>query len=342
MTMFKPATREKLKLRMAIDGPSGSGKTFTALRAAFTLGQRVAVADSEHRSAAKYVGLSPDGFPWQFDVCELSHFAPTTYAQVIKEAEAAGYDVLIIDSLSHAWDGVGGALDQVDRKAGSGGNSYTAWKDVTPQHRDMIEAILGCKMHVISTMRTKMGYVLEPDAKGKMVPKKVGMETVQRQGMEYEFDVVVDMDVEHLAKVTKSRCPEIDGLCSMKPGPEFFSPLVRWLNTGAEPIQRPLFVPQVQQPQGPMGVVDAGVYQATGTDNHQSGDTHRIKTNGPCLESQVTSIIALAQKLFVPPEAIEAAVQKRGKGRLAELTYAEAQEILANLERMAAETTPPF
>ncbi len=154
--MFKPATREKLKLRLAIDGLAGSGKTFTALRAAFALGKRVAVLDTEHSSARKYVGLSPDGFPWQFEVCELQHFAPSNYVMAIQAAADAGFDVLVIDSLSHAWDGLGGALDQVDKKSGSGGNSYTAWKDVTPQHRELIEAILAAPLHVIATMRRRL------------------------------------------------------------------------------------------------------------------------------------------------------------------------------------------
>jgi hypothetical protein len=219
--MFQPATRRKLKLRMAVLGPSGSGKTYTALRFAAAFGNRIAVIDSEHRSASKYIGESPDGTPWTFDSCELTNFAPTTYTQVIKEAGRQGYDVLVIDGLSQAWEGVGGALDQIDRKSANGGNSFTAWKDVTPQHREMIETILACPCHVIATMRTKTEYVLEEQVsksgRSIVVPKKVGMAPVQRAGMEYEFDVVADMDLEHVLTISKTRCPALDGAKVVKP-----------------------------------------------------------------------------------------------------------------------------
>lgn len=228
--MFAPAKREKLKLRMALCGPSGSGKSYTALRLAFALGKRVAAIDTEHGALSKYQGLAPDGQPWDFDVVELQHYAPTGYTAAIKEAGRLGYDVLLVDSLSHAWEGMGGALDQVDKK---GGNKFTAWKDVTPQHRQMVDAILGAPMHVIATMRTKTEYVLEADSKGKMVPVKIGTQPVQRAGMEYEFDVVADMDLSHVLTVSKTRCPSIDQEVVAMPSAHWMGPVMAWLDNGA-------------------------------------------------------------------------------------------------------------
>lgn len=234
---FKQATREKLKLRMAIDGPSGAGKTYTALRTAFALGDRVAVIDSENRSASKYVGTTEDGKTWQFDVLELTSCSPSEYRSAIEDAGREGYDVVVIDSLSHAWEGKDGALELKDRK---GGNSFTAWKDITPMHRGMIDAILGSPCHVIATMRSKTEYVVEVDSNGKSVPRKVGTAPIQRAGMEYEFDVYGSMDYSHMMTVTKSRCSAIQDAVVVKPGASFVQPLVDWLETGtAAPISAP-------------------------------------------------------------------------------------------------------
>jgi len=230
---------------MAIDGPSGSGKTYTALIAAFVMagdGGRVAVIDTERGSAAKYA----DRFP-EFDVLELRTFSPQTYTEAIKIAGEAGYDVLVVDSLSHAWEGEEGALDQVDKMAArGGGNSYTAWRDVTPMHRRMVDAILQSPCHVIATMRSKMEYVLEPDAKGRMVPKKVGLSPIQRQGTEYEFDIVADMDINHKLVISKSRAPVMDGLEEVKPNARWFAPLRDWLMDGAPATQTPSPSPAMQ------------------------------------------------------------------------------------------------
>lgn len=230
-SLFKPATRHKLKLRAAIDGVSGSGKTFTALRFAAALGQRIAVINSESGAVEKYLGLAPDGIPFQFDVCELNDFSPSKYTEAILAAGQGGYDVIVIDSLSHAWNGAGGALELKDRK---GGNSYTAWKDITPIQNRMIEAILRSPAHVIVTMRSKTEHVLEPNGQGKMVPKKVGMAPIQRQGVEYEFDLYCSIDSEHIMQVTKSRCPDVANAITVKPGASFLEPVTKWLNDGSE------------------------------------------------------------------------------------------------------------
>ena len=327
MTMFKPATREKLKLRMAIDGPSGSGKTYTALRFGFGLvdgdAGRVAVIDTEHRAASKYQGEAPDGIPWTFDVCELVHFAPTAYAAAIKEAGQAGYDVLIVDSLSHAWEGIGGALDLVDQK---GGNKFTAWKDVTPLHRSMIEAILASPCHVIATMRTKTEYILEEETnkQGKtiQVPKKIGMAPIQRSGTEYEFDVVADMDLSHTLSVSKTRCPAMDGQKSVKPDAGFIAPLKRWLSLGAEPK--------------PNGHAEVEVPPPVNTQDY----TERL--SAPCPEDYRRRILDILKAGTVTKQFIQNWIKNVGKAKVAELTIKQAEQLITACEQQESKTDTPF
>lgn len=232
---FQRAVRERLNLRMAIDGPSGSGKSYTAQRVAMLLakeyGTRVALIESENRSARKYIGEAPDNIPFEFDDLCLSSYAPTEYTAAIEEAgRAKVYGVLVIDSLSHAWSGKDGALEQVDKQ---GKNKFTdGWKTVTPMHNRMIEAILAYPGHVITTMRSKTEYVIEKDEKGSNVPRKVALAPVQRAGMEYEFDIYGSMDWSNVLTVTKSRCVAINGLVMPKPGAGFVAPIITWLNTG--------------------------------------------------------------------------------------------------------------
>ncbi len=319
MPLFTPATRKQLKLRMALDGPSGSGKTFTALRFAFGLAGesgKVAVLDTEHKAAAKYEGLSPDGIPWKFDTCELESFAPSTYSAVIKEAGRQGYDVLVIDSLSHAWEGVGGALDLVDRK---GGNKFTAWKDVTPLHRDMIEAILASPCHVIVTMRSKMEYVLEENEKGKQVPRKVGMAPIQRAGTEYEFDVVADLDHTHTLTVSKTRCPALDEARAVKPTAAFIEPLKAWLGEGVEAPAEPEPAPQ------PSTTAVAETPPADAAYSATDGD--------PATEAQIEAVKQLCQELKVPAAKIKKALAGHGVQKLAQLTVGQADGIITRLNQ---------
>ncbi len=227
--MFKPATKKQSKLRLALTGPSGSGKTYSALAIAAGLGERIAVIDTEHGSASLYA----DAF--RFDTCNLESFSPEAYIEAIKGAEEAGYDVLIIDSLSHAWIGKDGALEQVDtasRKSGNK-NSYFAWRDVTPRHNALVEAILQSKSHVIATMRAKTEYALDKDDKGKVTPRKIGMAPVQRDGMEYEFSIAGELDLEHNFNVTKTRCSALAGQLIHKPGVPLAQTLKAWLDSGA-------------------------------------------------------------------------------------------------------------
>jgi DNA polymerase III delta prime subunit len=227
MSMFQKATKKKAKARVALIGPPGSGKTFTALTLAKHLGGRVAVIDTERGSASKYAGKQ-DGFV--FDVCEPQTFEPKAYIAALKGAAADGYDVVIIDSLSHAWEGDGGILDQVDKRGGR----FEAWKEMSPQTRSLIDAILVYPGHVIATMRVKTEWVVEKNDRGKSEPRNVGLAPKFKEGLEYEFDVVGMLDDNNVLRITKTRCSALAGGSIAKPGKGLADALLAWLDDGAE------------------------------------------------------------------------------------------------------------
>ena len=223
---FVKAVKTQSKLRMAISGPSGSGKTYTALRIAKGLGTNIALVDSEFGSASKYA----DKF--DFSVNDISgNKHPREYIKAIKEAAAAGFDVLVIDSITHAWESTKQEVDKV-AAAMRTANTYTAWKEGTKIWDELKNAISSAPLHIIVTMRAKTEYVLE-EVNGKKVPKKVGMAPEVRDGTEYEFDAVLEMTHDHFGRVGKTRCEEIDGWCGEKPGEDIAAMLNIWLTTGA-------------------------------------------------------------------------------------------------------------
>jgi len=246
---FQKATKKQLKARIALLGPAGSGKSYTALRLAFALAGpegKVAAIDTEHRSLSKYVGEAPDKIPWDFDVLELDSFSPENYIEGIRAAEQAGYSVLVIDSLSHAWSGKDGLLEFVDttarkQAARSGGspNNFNAWREATPKHNELVEAMLGSNIHLIVTMRVKMEYVQEKNPQtGKTEIRKVCLQPIQRDGLEYEFDVIGDMDADNNLLVSKSRCSRLMGKLIAKPGPAVVDTIREWLESGAPAPER--------------------------------------------------------------------------------------------------------
>lgn len=232
---FVKAVKAQSFLRLSLAGVSGSGKSFTAYTLASSLadGAAFAVIDTERGSASKYA----DRF--NFDVLELSApYHPDRYIAAIKEAQEAGYPVLVIDSLTHAWNGAGGLLEVVEQiaKRSYGGNTFRAWADGTPIQNRLIGAITGAPMHVIVTMRSKSDYVVEKDERtGKTTPRKVGMKVEQRDDMEYEYDVAGDMTPDHELIVRKSRCPELSGAVIALPGREMAETLRIWLSGAPAP-----------------------------------------------------------------------------------------------------------
>lgn len=225
---FKKAVKSEAFARVALVGPSGSGKTYTGLALAQALvapvGGRIAVVDTEGGSSAKYAGL------FDFDKKEPDICSPAVFVALIKEAEKAGYHCLLIDSLSHEWMGRGGVLEMVDVQAArEKGNKFTPWRTVTPEHQALVDAILRADLHIIATLRTKTEWVIEEGANGKKVPRKIGLAPVQRGEIEYEFDIVGEIDHEHVMTITKTRCSALDGRIIHKPGAELGTEIVEWL-----------------------------------------------------------------------------------------------------------------
>lgn len=201
--MFQPAKREQAYLKLALTGPSGSGKTLSALLMASGLGDKIAVVDTENGSASLYdtaKGVKP------FMTATVSPpFTTEKYIELIRFAEKEKFDVLVIDSLTHAWSGPGGILEQKEALDKRGGNSYTNWAAMTPKHNAFMACILQSKVHIIATMRSKQDYVLQENSKGKQAPIKVGLAPQQRDGMEYEFTIVLDIAMNHQAIASKDR-----------------------------------------------------------------------------------------------------------------------------------------
>lgn len=200
---FAKALRKKAKLRLALTGPSGSGKTYGALEIAKGLGGKTAVIDTEKGSASLY----SDRF--NFDVLELDPpFTPERFIEAIGAAQEAGYDNLIIDSITHEWSGSGGCLELLDglAKAKYRGNTWSAWSEITPRHNAFLDAILRSDLHIIATMRSKTETAQVDKGNGKKGVDKLGMKSEQRDGVEYEFTTVLDLNHEtHTAMASKDR-----------------------------------------------------------------------------------------------------------------------------------------
>lgn len=200
---FAKAMRKKAKLRLALTGPSGSGKTYGALEIAKGLGGKTALIDTEKGSASLY----SDRF--NFDVLELDPpFTPERFIEAIGAAQEAGYDNLIIDSLTHEWSGTGGCLEMLDSlaKAKFGGNTWSAWSVITPRHNKFLDAILRSEVNIIATMRSKTETAQVDKGNGKKRVDKLGMKSEQRDGVEYEFTTVLDLNHEtHTAVASKDR-----------------------------------------------------------------------------------------------------------------------------------------
>jgi hypothetical protein len=254
--IFHKASKKQAKLRMALIGPSGSGKTRTALAIAEHLvpGGRVALIDTEHGSASLYANL------FRFDVVELDSYSVENYIAAIDEAERLAYDVLIIDSLSHAWSGKDGVLEYKDRlaAASSSKDDFGAWRKASPKHNSLVERMLSARLHLIATMRVKTEYVVERGADGKSHPRKVGLQPVQRDGVKYEFGVIADLDADHNFIVSKSRCDALTGMVVNKAGKEVADILRQWLSDG-----EPEVADARLQPSGPT-VLDGLTEEANG------------------------------------------------------------------------------
>ena len=224
----RKAERKQAKARVLIDGPSGSGKTYGALLLAKGIAPngRIAVIDTENGSADLYADLC------EYDVIPFHPpYGPERYSEAIRYCESEGYDIIIIDSITHEWSGQGGCLELQSALGGR----FQDWAKITPRHQKFIDSILRSTKHIIATCRTKTSY--EVDEKSRKV-SKVGTAPVQREGLDYEMTVVFDVTQQHLACASKDRTRLFDGreeIITIETGKR----LADWLQSGTEPAAEP-------------------------------------------------------------------------------------------------------
>lgn len=193
---FRKAARGKAKIKIGLQGSSGSGKSFSSLLLAFGLvgdWSKIAVIDSENNSADLYAHLG------DYNVVPISApYTPEKYVEAINLCLQEGMEAVVIDSISHEWEYL------VDHHSNMPGNSFQNWGKITPRHNSFINSILQSPIHVIATIRSKQDYVLS-EKNGKMVPEKVGLKGVTRDGVDYEMTIVFDIDSRHQARASKDR-----------------------------------------------------------------------------------------------------------------------------------------
>ena len=196
---LQKVSRKKAKIKLALQAPSGAGKSLSALLIAHGLcgdWNKIAVVDSENGSANLYAHVG------SYQTLIISApFTPEKYIQAIKTCEDAGIEVIIVDSVSHEWEAMGGVLDMHSKMVG---NSFTNWNKLTGRHNAFVQSMLQCNAHIIATIRSKQDYVLN-EKNGKMVPEKVGLKGIQRDGLDFEFTIVLDIDIKHNAVASKDR-----------------------------------------------------------------------------------------------------------------------------------------
>lgn len=223
--MFSKATKFGTKVRCAIFGPSGSGKSFTALRMATGIGGKIAGICTERMSMRKY----SDRF--DFDVCDLTDRSPDGYLAAIKQAR--GYNVLIIDTLSHEWQEM---LEENEATARTKfrGNTWSAWSETSSRQRDFMDELLGIPCHLIVTMRSKTEWQSVID-NGKVKPVRIGLTPEQGKGIEYEFDQLIELSQEHTATIIKDRSGKYQDRVIDLIDEDFGRELVAWLADGEAP-----------------------------------------------------------------------------------------------------------
>jgi hypothetical protein len=235
MVQIRKARRSATKLRLLLTGPSGAGKTWGALQIAKGMGGKTVVIDTEEGSSDLYDHLH------DFDVIDLRPpFSPERYIEAIKAAEAAGYEVIVIDSVTHCWSGPGGCLEILEdvAKAQFRGNTWSAFSVITPRWRAFVDAILRSPAHVICCGRSKT-ETAQVDDHGKKKVAKLGMKLEARDGLEFEFTCVLDLIHDgHYATVSKDRT----GLFAGDPKP--ITPatgerLAAWLAGGTPTVTPP-------------------------------------------------------------------------------------------------------
>jgi hypothetical protein len=221
---LRQSERRKAKIKMALQSPSGGGKSMSALLLAQGLANgdfsKVAVIDSENGSADLYAHLG------QYNVLSLKPpFTPENYIKAIEVCEKAGMEVIVIDSISQAWE------ELLNYHSSLAGNSFTNWAKVTPRQNAFIDKILQVDTHIIATMRTKQDYVLN-QKDGKFIPEKVGLKAIQRNDLDYEFTLVFEIDINHFAVSSKDRTGLFMGEPEFVINSQTGKKILEWCNSG--------------------------------------------------------------------------------------------------------------
>ena len=222
---LQKASRKKAKIKMGLQGPSGSGKTYSSLLIANGLcndWSKIAVIDSENHSSELYSHLGG------YNVLQLSApYTPEKYIEAIQVCEKADMEVIIIDSITHEWEYI------IEFHASLGGNSFTNWHKIGLRHKEFINAMLKSKANIIATTRTKQDYVLN-EKNGRIVPQKVGLKSIQRDGLEYEFTLVFDINMKNMATASKDRTNLFFNKPETQISAETGKMIQQWCNEGAD------------------------------------------------------------------------------------------------------------
>jgi hypothetical protein len=225
---LRKATRKKAKMRLGLSAVSGGGKTFSALLIAKGICEdwsKVAIIDSENNSADLYAHLG------DFNVLPMvAPFSPEKYIDAIKACETAGMEVIIVDSITHEWDGKGGCLEIVE----SLGGKYQDWAKVTPRHQAFIDAILQSSAHIITTVRRKQDYEMIKDGTGKVKVEKGGLREITREGFEYELTINLELDTRHNATASKDRTGLFMGKPAFLPTEQTGKLIRQWCEQGED------------------------------------------------------------------------------------------------------------
>ncbi len=224
---LRKATRKKAKIRLGLSAVSGGGKTYSAILIAKGLCgdlSKVAIIDTENGSADLYAHLG------EYNVLPLTApFSPERYIEAIRSCEKAGMEVIIIDSISHEWDGKGGCLEIVE----SLGGKYQDWAKVTPRHQAFLEAILHSPCHIITTVRRKQDYEMIKDG-NKIRIEKGGLREITREGFEYELTINLELDTKHHATTSKDRTNLFMDKAAFVPSEKTGEIIAQWCDQGEE------------------------------------------------------------------------------------------------------------
>jgi len=315
---FQKATRQQVKLKIGVAGPSGAGKTLGALAMAHALAQggKIAVIDTERGSASLYADR------YQFDTLEIEPpYLSSKYLEAIAAAAEAGYVVVVVDSISHQWDGDGGILqrkEQADCVPGS--NHFANWGPFTKEHNEFRSGLLNAPIHVVVTMRSKQAYQQSESGNKKKI-EKLGLAPIQREGMEYEFTLVFDVQMDHRADASKDRTDLFTGKRTDLLDPKTGKRLLDWLGSAAPLAPKPAAPPQLT-------VTDGGKKPEGGTTGKVGPDTllpfgkHKGVPMGGLTDEYLAHIVKLGAKL--PDVWITAAQEELERRRFQRLDLEEA------------------